>query len=209
LNVIDAGGFIECVSAMDHAIFGYSPLGTPTGVADTVRNGKIQACTICTGLTTGDDLLDDCPGFLHDFDSADFHNTAYCCELWSHSQAELVRHRSWCDPRGDMDRPWTNAENRLLGRKPDWEVGRQIGRPGRAVWVKRQALSIPVPPPLHPPVDQSGRRCGSVDAGFRSGEGGEPNQDGRSDSVKGRKFQLLKARREREARRRRAGPSDR
>ena len=49
-----------------------------------------------------------------------------------------------------MGRPWTKAEIRLLGRKPDWEVGRLIGRPGRAVWAKRQALGIQAPPPLHP-----------------------------------------------------------
>jgi hypothetical protein len=45
-------------------------------------------------------------------------------------------------------RPWTEDEIRLLGTKSDFEVGRMVGRPGKAVWAKRQALGIAAPPPL-------------------------------------------------------------
>ena len=47
-----------------------------------------------------------------------------------------------------MKRPWTQAEIQALGTKPDADVGRLIGRPGKAVWAKRKALSIPDPPSL-------------------------------------------------------------
>lgn len=47
-----------------------------------------------------------------------------------------------------MSRPWTDAEIQLLGTKPDAEVGRLIGRPGKAVWAKRQALGIVDAPSL-------------------------------------------------------------
>src|ERR1035437_5452211 len=47
-----------------------------------------------------------------------------------------------------MSGPWTDAEIRLLGTKPDYEVGRQIGRPGKAVWAKSQSLGIAATPPL-------------------------------------------------------------
>jgi len=47
-----------------------------------------------------------------------------------------------------MSRPWTEAEIQLLGTKPDAEVGRLIGRPGKAVWAKRHALGIDDPPSL-------------------------------------------------------------
>jgi hypothetical protein len=47
-----------------------------------------------------------------------------------------------------MSRPWTNEEVRLLGTQPDAEVGRLIGRPGKAVWAKRKALGIADPPSL-------------------------------------------------------------
>jgi len=47
-----------------------------------------------------------------------------------------------------MSRPWTEAEVQLLGTKPDADVGRLIGRPGKAVWAKRQAMGIPDPPSL-------------------------------------------------------------
>jgi hypothetical protein len=36
----------------------------------------------------------------------------------------------------------------LLGTKPDADVGRIIGRPGKAVWAKRHALGVPDPPSL-------------------------------------------------------------
>ena len=45
-------------------------------------------------------------------------------------------------------RPWTEAEIQLLGTKPDADVGRLIGRPGKAVWAKRRALGIADPPSL-------------------------------------------------------------
>src|ERR1041385_5044793 len=45
-------------------------------------------------------------------------------------------------------RPWTEEEIRLPGTHPDYEVGRMIGRPGKAVWAKRQALGIAAPPIL-------------------------------------------------------------
>ena len=41
-----------------------------------------------------------------------------------------------------MSRAWTNSEIQLLGTKPDFEIGRLIGRPGKAVWAKRNALGI-------------------------------------------------------------------
>jgi len=47
-----------------------------------------------------------------------------------------------------MSGPWTDAEIRLLGTKPDYEVGRLIGRPGKAVWAKRQSLGIAAVPPV-------------------------------------------------------------
>lgn len=47
-----------------------------------------------------------------------------------------------------MCRPWTDAEIQLLGTRPDADVGRLIGRPGKAVWAKRRALGIPDPPSL-------------------------------------------------------------
>jgi hypothetical protein len=47
-----------------------------------------------------------------------------------------------------MSRPWTDAEIQLLGTKPDAELGRIIGRPGKAVWAKRQALGIVDAPSL-------------------------------------------------------------
>lgn len=47
-----------------------------------------------------------------------------------------------------MSGPWTNPEIQLLGTKPDAEVGRLIGRPGKAVWAKRQALGIVDAPSL-------------------------------------------------------------
>lgn len=47
-----------------------------------------------------------------------------------------------------MSRPWTDTEIQLLGTKPDAEVGRLIGRPGKAVWAKRRALGIATPPLL-------------------------------------------------------------
>ncbi|MBI3870009.1 MAG: hypothetical protein HY299_15910 [Verrucomicrobia bacterium] len=47
-----------------------------------------------------------------------------------------------------MKRPWTQAEIQALGTKPDADVGRLIGRPGKAVWAKRKALRIPDPPSL-------------------------------------------------------------
>ncbi len=37
---------------------------------------------------------------------------------------------------------------RLLGTRPDADVGRLIGRPGKAVWAKRKALGIADPPSL-------------------------------------------------------------
>jgi hypothetical protein len=47
-----------------------------------------------------------------------------------------------------MSRPWTNEELRLLGTQPDAEVGRLIGRPGKAVWAKRKAPGIAEAPSL-------------------------------------------------------------
>jgi hypothetical protein len=47
-----------------------------------------------------------------------------------------------------MSRPWTEAEVALLGTKPDYEIGRLIERPGKAVWAKRQALGIAAPATL-------------------------------------------------------------
>lgn len=47
-----------------------------------------------------------------------------------------------------MSQPWTDAEIRLLGTKPDFELGRLIGRPGKAVWAKRRALGIAASPTL-------------------------------------------------------------
>jgi hypothetical protein len=47
-----------------------------------------------------------------------------------------------------MSQPWTDAEIQLLGTKPDADVGRLIGRPGKAVWAKRQALGIVDAPSL-------------------------------------------------------------
>src|SRR5262245_23082791 len=47
-----------------------------------------------------------------------------------------------------MARPWTDSEIQLLGTKPDGDVGRLIGRPGKAVWAKRHAMGIPDPPSL-------------------------------------------------------------
>jgi hypothetical protein len=47
-----------------------------------------------------------------------------------------------------MSRPWTDEEIQLLGTKPDAEVGQLIGRPGKAVWAKRQALGIVNAPSL-------------------------------------------------------------
>lgn len=47
-----------------------------------------------------------------------------------------------------MSRPWTDEELRLLGTQPDAEVGRLIGRPGKAVWAKRRALGIADAPSL-------------------------------------------------------------
>jgi hypothetical protein len=47
-----------------------------------------------------------------------------------------------------MSGPWTDAEIQLLGTKPDADVGRLIGRPGKAVWAKRRALGISDPPSL-------------------------------------------------------------
>ncbi len=44
-----------------------------------------------------------------------------------------------------MSRPWTEAEIQLLGTQPDFEIGRLIGRPGKAVWAKRQSLGIGAP----------------------------------------------------------------
>ena len=44
-----------------------------------------------------------------------------------------------------MSRPWTNSEIQLLGTKPDFDIGRLIGRPGKAVWAKRNALAIAAP----------------------------------------------------------------
>ena len=40
-----------------------------------------------------------------------------------------------------MSRPWTDAEIQLAGTKPEAEVGRLIGRPGKAVWAKRHRVS--------------------------------------------------------------------
>src|SRR3954465_3017542 len=45
-----------------------------------------------------------------------------------------------------MARPWTEEEIRLLGTKPDYEVGRIIGRPGKSVWAKRKSLGVADPP---------------------------------------------------------------
>ena len=47
-----------------------------------------------------------------------------------------------------MSRPWTESEIQLLGTQPDADVGRIIGRPGKAVWAKRRALGIAAPPLL-------------------------------------------------------------
>jgi hypothetical protein len=47
-----------------------------------------------------------------------------------------------------MGRPWTESEIQLLGTKPGADVGRLIGRPGKAVWAKRRALGIADPPSL-------------------------------------------------------------
>lgn len=47
-----------------------------------------------------------------------------------------------------MSRPWTDAEIQLLGTKPDYEIGRLLGRPGNAVWRKRKALGIEAPESL-------------------------------------------------------------
>jgi hypothetical protein len=47
-----------------------------------------------------------------------------------------------------MGRPWTEPEIRLLGTKPDYELGRLIGRPGKSVWAKRAALGIAAPTTL-------------------------------------------------------------
>lgn len=44
-----------------------------------------------------------------------------------------------------MSRSWTDAEIQLLGTKPDADVGRLIGRPGKAVWAKRRALGMSEP----------------------------------------------------------------
>ncbi len=41
-----------------------------------------------------------------------------------------------------MGSAWTQAEIELLGTKPDWELGRLLGRPGQAVWAKRRSLGI-------------------------------------------------------------------
>lgn len=58
-----------------------------------------------------------------------------------------LRETLWQSAR-NMSQPWTEAEIRLLGTRPDGEIGRLIGRPGNAVWAKRQALGIAAPPPL-------------------------------------------------------------
>lgn len=47
-----------------------------------------------------------------------------------------------------MRREWTPEELQVLGTKPDADVGRIIGRPGKQVWAKRKALGIPAPPSL-------------------------------------------------------------
>ncbi len=41
-----------------------------------------------------------------------------------------------------MGRSWIKAEIHLLGTKPDTEVGRLLGPPGKAGWAKRQAPGI-------------------------------------------------------------------
>jgi hypothetical protein len=46
-----------------------------------------------------------------------------------------------------MSGPWTDAEIKLLGTMPDFELGRLLGRPGKAVWAKRRLLGIAAPPP--------------------------------------------------------------
>ena len=45
-----------------------------------------------------------------------------------------------------MSKPWTEAEIKLLGTKPDFELGRELGRPGKTVWAKRRALGIAASP---------------------------------------------------------------
>src|SRR6266478_6418660 len=47
------------------------------------------------------------------------------------------------DPR--KSRTWTEEQIRLLGTRPDGEIGRMIGKPGKAVWAKRRSLGIPAP----------------------------------------------------------------
>jgi hypothetical protein len=44
-----------------------------------------------------------------------------------------------------MKRVWTESEIQALGTMPDFELGRRIGRPGKAVWAKRRSLGIPDP----------------------------------------------------------------
>lgn len=65
-----------------------------------------------------------------------------------------------------MRGPWTDAEIRLLGTKPDFEVGRLIGRPGKAVWAKRRSLGIAATPLMRPwlPTEDEVIRSNSVAA---------------------------------------------
>jgi len=64
-------------------------------------------------------------------------------------QVGLVLGESQSEDRVVMNRAWTKSEIALLGTKPDHELGRLLGRPGKAVWRKRRSLGIDSVPPIY------------------------------------------------------------